>query len=77
MFKFFKRLMKAFEEARLNEAEDLESIRELNYRLEQIFERRARGTLAPTGDPFVPGSPSSQATKAWRSAVYSSKSDFR
>jgi hypothetical protein len=77
MFKFFKGLMKAFEEARLNEAEDLESIRELNYRLEQIFERRARGDIGPHGRSVCPRFTILTSDKAWRSAVYSSKSDFR
>jgi hypothetical protein len=57
MFKFFKDLMKAFEEARLSGAEDLEARRELNCRLEQIFERRACGEIEPHGRSVSPRSP--------------------
>jgi hypothetical protein len=42
--------MEAFREARLSEAEDLESLRELNCRLEQISERRACGEIEPHGE---------------------------
>jgi hypothetical protein len=54
MFKFFKDLMKASEEARLTEGEDLQSIRELDRRLGNTLERRARGEIVPHGRPLVP-----------------------
>jgi hypothetical protein len=46
----FQNLMEAFREARLSEAEDLESLHELNCRLEQISERRACGVIEPHGE---------------------------
>jgi len=47
MFAFFKNLRKAFGEAQLSEAEDLQSLRQLDRRLREIFERRARGEIGP------------------------------
>lgn len=71
MFKFFKDLMKASEEARLTEGEDLQSIRELDRRLGDTLERRARGEIGAPRATACPRSPAAQATKAWRSAAYS------
>jgi hypothetical protein len=71
MFQFFKNLMKASEEARLTEGEDLQSIRQLDRRLGDTLERRARGEIGPHGRTPCPRSPAAQATKAWRSAAYS------
>ena len=54
MFQFFKDLLKTSEDARLTEGEDLQSIRELDRRLGDTLERRARGEIGPTGDPLSP-----------------------
>jgi hypothetical protein len=62
VFEFFKDLMEALGEARASEAEELESLRELDRRLGEISSGALVGKLGPR-DPFVPGHHSHERRK--------------